>query len=167
MPRLFPFELAWTDATFDAIYPDPPESRLPHGIRALAPARLLDALVRSAPFEQSFGIRVTLWLIALAPLFTIRKLGTIASIDPVDRRRVLEHLVASPIYLVRQLVIGIKALASLFYATSPAIRDAMTRVGTARRDVGLRILRLEEANGVDGAYGANAKRRRRHGPAPA
>ncbi|MBX3192722.1 MAG: hypothetical protein KF819_37410 [Labilithrix sp.] len=124
MPRLRTFELAWTDATFDAIHPA--ESPLPHGIGDMKPSRFLDDVIRTVPFEQSFGLRFTLWVVALSPLFTIMKLGTIASIAPRDRVRVLERLVASPIYLVRQLVQGLKAVASLLYGQSPAIREALT-----------------------------------------
>lgn len=127
-PRLFPlarFELAWTDAAFDAIYPEPPGSTLPHGVASMHPARFFDDVLARVPFEQSLGLRFTLWMIALAPLFTIRRLGTIASIDAAARGRVLEHLVASPIYVVRQLAMSFKAVATLLYAKSDAIRAAM------------------------------------------
>jgi hypothetical protein len=125
-PRLATFELAWTDAAFDAIYPEPPESVLPHGVASMHPARFFDDVLASVPFEQSLGLRFTLWMIALAPLFTIRKLGTIASISADDRTRVLERLVTSPIYVVRQLAMSFKAMATLLYAKSDAVRAAMT-----------------------------------------
>lgn len=137
-PRLFPltpFEVAWTDAAFDAIYPEPPHSRLPHGIASMHPARFFDDVLARIPFEQSLGLRVTLWMIALAPLFTIRRLGTIASIDPDERCRVLERLLASPIYVVRQLAMSFKAVATLLYAKSDAVRSAMlTPIRVERSD---------------------------------
>jgi hypothetical protein len=125
-PRLATFELAWTDAAFDAIYPEPPRSVLPHGVASMHPARFFDSVLASVPFEQSLGLRFTLWMIALAPLFTIRKLGTIASISAYDRTRVLERLVTSPIYVVRQLAMSFKAVATLLYAKSDAVRAAMS-----------------------------------------
>lgn len=124
-PRLCSFELAWTDAAFDAIYPAPPASMLPHGVASMHPARFFDSVLASIPFEQSLGLRVTLWMIALAPLFTIRRLGTIASIGAEDRGRVLERLVTSPNYFVRQLAMSFKAIATLLYAKSEAVRAAM------------------------------------------
>lgn len=127
-PRLFPlarFELAWTDAAFDAIYPEPPAGTLPHGVASMHPARFFDDVLARIPFEQSLGLRFTLWMIALAPLFTIRELGTIASIDAAARGRVLERLVTSPIYVVRQLAMSFKAVATLLYAKSDVIRAAM------------------------------------------
>ncbi len=126
LPRLASFELAWTDAAFDAIYPEPPRSRLPHGIASMHPARFFDDVLSTVPFEQSLGLRVTLWMVALAPLFTIRRLGTIASLDAEDRVRVLTRLVTSSNYFVRQLTMSLKAMATLLYAKSDAVRAAMT-----------------------------------------
>jgi hypothetical protein len=126
LPPLASFELAWTDAAFDAIYPEPPRSALPHGVASMHPARFFQGVLSAAGFEQSLGLRVTLWMIALAPLFTIRKLGTIASIDAEDRVRVLERLITSPYYFVRQLTMSFKAIATLLYSRSEAVRSAMT-----------------------------------------
>lgn len=130
-PHLSSFEAAWTDAAFAAIYPDQGDakeirSHLPHGIAQMNPAQFFDDILARVPFEQSLGLRVTLWLVALAPLFTIRRLGTIASIDAADRTRVLERLVTSPNYIVRQLAMSFKALATLLYVQSASIRAAMS-----------------------------------------
>jgi len=126
LPRLASFELAWTDAAFDAIYPEPPRSRLPHGIASMHPARFFDDVLSTIPLEQSLGLRVTLWMVALAPLFTIRRLGTIASLDADERARVLTRLITSSNYFVRQLAMSFKAMATLLYAKSDAVRAAMT-----------------------------------------
>lgn len=136
-PRLLSFELAWTDAAFDAIFPAPPADRdrpaLVHGVADLGPARWFDRVLSKVPFEQWLGLRLTLWMVALAPLFTIKRLGTIASITPAERMRVLERLIASPIYVVRQLTTGLKAVATMLYAQSKAIRTQMaTPIGQAR-----------------------------------
>ena len=139
-PRLFSFELAWADAAFDAIFPPPPQSSgaarsaaeqkgtaLAHGIATMHPGRFLDDLLAAIPVEQSIGLRLSLWIVALAPLFAIRRLATIASLDEGDRPRVIERLLASPIYAVRQLVSGFKAIGSLLYARSPEIYAQMIK----------------------------------------
>lgn len=126
LPRLASFELAWTDAAFDAIYPEPPRSLLPHGVASMQSARFFDDVLATIPLEQALGLRVTLWMVALAPLFTIRRLGTIASIGADDRTHVLTRLLASPNYFVRQLTMSFKAMATLLYAKSEAVRTAMT-----------------------------------------
>ena len=125
-PALASFELAWTDAAFDTIYPEPPLSVLPHGVLSMHPARFFQSVLASAPLEQSVGLRLTLWMIALAPLFTIRKLGTIASIGPDDRVRVFERLLTSRSYFVRQLTMSFKAIATLLYVQSATVRAAMS-----------------------------------------
>jgi hypothetical protein len=153
LPRLLSFELTWTDAAFDAIHPDPAprgseereRAALPHGIKHMHPARFFDDLLAEIPLEQSLGLRVALWIVALAPFFTIRRLATIASLGPEDRRRVLERLLASPIYAVRQLVTGLKAMAALLYAKSPAVRSAMM-APYASKVVPLRLVKKTEGS---------------------
>jgi hypothetical protein len=131
-PRLRSFEVAWTDAAFDTIYPE--RGALPHGIASMHPARFFDDLLAKVPFEQSLGMRVTLWIIALSPLFVIRRFGTIASIAPEDRTRLLERLVTTPNYIVRQLAMSFKAIATLLYVQSDAVRAAMTTPRWAAKD---------------------------------
>jgi hypothetical protein len=133
-PRLRGFELAWTNAAFDTFFPE--NTALPHGVLRMDPARFLDTLLGELPLEQALGVRATLWIIALAPLFTIRRVATIASLACADRALVIDRLLASRIYAVRQLVAGFKAIATLLYAQSPAVRRAMTvPVGPPSRDL--------------------------------
>lgn len=137
LPHLFGFELAWADAAFDAIFPSPPASPEPpsralvHGIAQMKPGAFLDATLSAAPLEASLGLRVTLWMIALAPLFVLRRFATIASLDASERERLLERLLASRIYAVRQLVAGFKAMGSLLYAQSKEIRRQMSTPASA------------------------------------
>ena len=125
-PRLFDFELAWADAAFDAFFPD--GSALVHGIKQLKPGAFLDDMLadRELWLETSLGLRVTLWMIALAPLFVLRRFATIASLDAEERETLLDRLLTSRIYAVRQLVAGFKAMGSLCYSQSTAIRKQMT-----------------------------------------
>jgi hypothetical protein len=137
--KLFAFERTWVAAAFDALLPE--GTALPHGIARMDPATYYAEAVRAAAFEQAIGLRASLWLVALAPLWLLRKPRTIASIGPDDRRRVLEWLLASPIYAVRQLVAAFKAMASMLYAQSPAARAAMTTPRHSGADSGLVPLR--------------------------
>lgn len=122
--KLFDFELAWASAAFDAVLPEHPA--LPHGLAKLAPARPFADMIASAPLEQSIGLRLMLWLVALAPLWLLRRPRTIASVAAADRERVLALLLASRVYAVRQLALGFKATASMLYARSLEARLAMT-----------------------------------------
>jgi hypothetical protein len=124
-PRLFSFELAWADAAFAAMFPPPPRSALVHGIADMKPARFFDDALATVPLEPSLGLRIALWIVALAPLFTIRRFATITSLDDDGRERVLVRLMTSPVYAVRQLLAGLKTFGSLLYAQSPAVRKQM------------------------------------------
>ncbi len=134
--KLFGFELAWATAAFDAMLPE--HAALPHGIARLSPARTFAELVAASPLEQSLGLRLMLWLVALAPLWLLRRPRTISSASASERLRVLEVLIASPIYGVRQLALAFKATASMFYARSPEIRRAMLAPASATSLVRLR-----------------------------
>lgn len=128
-PHLTSFERAWTDAAWGAIFPAPPDGHdrphLAHGIEEMRPGQYLDGVLQIIPFEQMFGLRLTLWVIAFAPLFALKKLATIASLDHADRVRLLEILYTSKSYLVRQMATGFKAVATLLIAQSPVIRKQM------------------------------------------
>jgi hypothetical protein len=132
LPHLFGFELAWADAAYDTFFPPPPRTLQPgelalvHGIAPMKPGAFLDSMLGEAPLEASLGLRVTLWMIALAPLFVLRRFATIASLEVAERERLLDRLLSSRIYAVRQLVAGFKAMGSLLYAQSKEIRRQMS-----------------------------------------
>jgi hypothetical protein len=121
--KLFGFELAWATAAFDTVFPE--RTALPHGIVRMDPARFLSDTIARSPFEQSVGLRLTLWLVALAPLWLMRRPTTIASLNAGERQRVFDRLLASHVYAVRQLVVAFKAMAAMLYARSPEARAAM------------------------------------------
>jgi hypothetical protein len=135
--KLFGFELAWATAAFDAVFPE--RTALPHGIARMQPARFLADAIAASPLEQSIGLRLTLWIVALAPLWLLRRPKTIADIRPEERQRVLERLLASPVYAIRQLVVAFKAMGSMLYAQSPDARAAMTMPRVAERLVAIRL----------------------------
>lgn len=122
--RLFGFELSWASAAFGAVLPE--GTALPHGIARLDPARYLAETVAAAPLLQATGVRLALWLVALAPLWLLRKPKTISGIEPAEREVVLDQLLSNPVYAVRQLALTFKALASMLYAQSLEARRAMT-----------------------------------------
>ena len=141
-PRLRPFEVSWTRATFEAIWG--PATRASEDSEldreCVHPAQFFDELLVESPLEQSLGLRVALWVVALSPLFTLAKFSTIASLSRTDRERVVEKLLASPIYLVRQLAISMKALATLLFATFE--RAQRSRLAAAAKGIQHGVLAL-------------------------
>lgn len=139
--KLFAFERAWAAAAFDAVLPEPRSDvcssapRLPHGLTRLDPARRFDDMLAASPIEQAVGLRLTLWLVALAPLWILLRPRTIVRIGAAERQLVLERLLASRTYAVRQLALAFKALAAMLYVRSPAIRAVMTGATASRESV--------------------------------
>jgi hypothetical protein len=121
--RLFEFELVWARAALGAVLPE--DTELPHGVARMDPGRFMASAVAAAPFEQALVLRVSLWVVALAPLWVLRRPRTIASLAPAEQQALLDHLLASSVYIVRQLVLTLKAMTSLLYAQSPVARRAM------------------------------------------
>jgi hypothetical protein len=121
--RLFDFELAWARAAFGAVFPE--SVAMPHGIASLEPERDFADLIAVCPLEQAIGLRLSIWMVALAPLVLLRRARTIAGVSPPEREAVLTLLLASSIYAVRQLTVAFKAMAALLYARAPEIRAAM------------------------------------------
>jgi hypothetical protein len=118
---LHAIERRWVRAIFVALFTD--EIAVPGD-----PADFLDQGLARSPLEPSVGIRLTVWMCALAPLFVLKRFATIASLDVADRVRVLEALGKNRVYAVRQLVLGLKAMLALHFAHDPQIRARLTAV---------------------------------------
>jgi hypothetical protein len=119
------FERRWAHACFDTIFPGPDRGPLPLGICDMELDHFLDDTFREVPFEAALGLRLAVWFLALAPLFVIGRLATIASLSPVDRERVLLAIGASSVYAVRATVVALKAIGALFYCGDGRVRHYM------------------------------------------
>jgi hypothetical protein len=122
------FERRWAHATLDTLFPGPDRGALPLGVEEMDVDGFLDATMREVPLEASIGLRLAFWLIAFAPLFAIGKFATIASLAPPDRLRVLKAMSASPVYVIRSMVMMVKAVSSLFYCGDRRVRPSMFAV---------------------------------------
>ncbi len=125
------FERRWAHATLDTLFPGPDRGALPLGIADMNVDGFLDETLAAVPFEAAIGLRLAFWIIGLAPLFAIGRLATIASLDPVDRLRVLRAISASPVYVIRSMVMMVKAVASLFYCGDRRVRPRMFAVSAS------------------------------------
>lgn len=137
--KLFAFERSWAAAVLDSVFPE--STSLPHGIARMDPGRFVADAIASSPLEQSLGLRLTIWMVALAPLWLLRRPATITTLAPHERQRVFERLLTSPVYAIRQLALALKALGSMLYARSAAVRAAITTPHTELAPSGLVALR--------------------------
>jgi len=142
------FELRWARAALEAMYPSGACAALALGIGALDIEGFLADARSRAPAEAAFGLRVAIWIVALAPLFILRRARTIATIPQGDREVVLRALLRSPIYFVRQLVVFLKAMGGLLYGGAAPVRAMI--LGGARPIVsGSRIVAVRRLHRVE------------------
>ena len=130
-------ERRWAHATLDTLFPGPERGALPLGIEEMDVDAFLDDTFRRVPVEAAVGLRAAFWVIALAPLFVIGRLATIASLHPADRLRVVSAISASPVYMLRSLVMMVKAIGALFYCGDARVRPSI--VGVVPSVVTLRL----------------------------
>jgi hypothetical protein len=131
------FEDRWAEAAMGAIFPGSSEAGL-RDIRAMDVRGFLHQVMRCVPFQAALGLRLAVWLVALAPFFVLGRLATIASLAVGDRERVVDRLVASRFYVVRSLVLILKTMGALLYAGDDAVRARMSAPSPGKGLVTLR-----------------------------
>lgn len=94
-------------------------------IGAMNVGRFLRDLMDHLPLRAAVGLRLAVWLVALAPWVVLRRLVTIARLTPDDRERIVATLVSSRSYAVRSLVLILKAMGALLYAADESVRTRM------------------------------------------
>jgi hypothetical protein len=136
-------ENQWAEAAFGAIFPSNAHPELRTGICDLDVASFLVDLRSRVPYRAALGLRLGIWMVALAPLFVLHRLRTISGLDPRSREVVLAALLGSSIYPVRQLVMLLKAIGALLYGKAASVRAVMIparvpeNATTGRRLIGL------------------------------
>jgi hypothetical protein len=115
------FERNWARAALGAIYPKGASPALPIGIGDLDIEAFLADLLRRIPLTAALGL-----LVALAPVFLMRRLATVARLGPLEQQALVALLLSSSSYAVRQLVMALKATGGLLYGAAESVR-AVTR----------------------------------------
>ncbi len=122
--KLASFESRWAEAAMQAIFPGSRDMGL-SDIRAMNVTGFLRELMVHLPWKAALGLRLAVWLVALAPWFVLQRLATIAQLSPADRERIVAVLVSSPSYAIRSLVLILKAMGALLYAADHGVRARM------------------------------------------
>ncbi len=117
--RLFAFEEAWARAVLAAMFPVDSEARVEGYGSGFA------GIIAKAPFEAAVGLRLALLMVVLSPLLLMKRPRTFIGLAPDGKERVLDALLSSSTYVVRQLVMALKTMGALLYARDPAMRRAM------------------------------------------
>lgn len=119
--RGFGFERRWLVRVFEALIPSGADARMPFGAADAPMGAFVDDLLARAPLEFVLGLRATLWLIMLAPLFLLGRPKTFLSLDAGARDDVLARLGESSIYLVREAPLLFKTIGCLGFCGLPAV----------------------------------------------
>ena len=141
--KLTRFEHRWAQAALVAMFPGSRDEGFAD-IAAMDVHGYLVEVMRSLPFKARLGLRAAVWMVALAPLFVLRRLATIDRLATADGERVVAKLCASPSYGVRSLVMLLKTFGALLYAGDDGIR-ARLRPPARPTAVPLRIRRAHVA----------------------
>lgn len=138
-------EEGWARAALGAMFPGGAHPRLPHGAEAVDTVARFNEICESVPARVAFGLRAALWMIALAPVVVLLRLRTIAGLDAPAREKVVCALLASRVYLVRQLTLLLKAFGALFFVSSPEVRAAIVGDAPALVTLGKKEVRRERS----------------------
>lgn len=118
-------ERDWAFAALGAIYPSRASARLSVGVCDLALGEYLRDLFASIPLMAALGLRAAIWLVALAPPFVLGRRVTVLGLDPDERRTLVDRLLGSPSYGIRQLVTALKAIGGLFFGGASSVKLAI------------------------------------------
>lgn len=122
---MFRFERRWLLRIFDAIYPAGTEGGLRVGARDVPLEGLLEDMSKRAPFDFVLGLRAAAWVVTLfGPLLAGRP-RTFAGLSVAERADVLESLSHSRLYLLREIPMLLKMVASLGYLGVPSVQQEL------------------------------------------
>lgn len=98
---------------FDALVPSGATPLFPLGARDFPLDRFLDDLADHAPARVMFGLRACLWFLIVCPPFVLGRLASLYGLSSAERLALLTRLKASNVYLVREIPLLFKTMASL------------------------------------------------------
>jgi len=119
---MFRFERRWLLRIFDAIYPAGTVDGLRLGASDVPLEGLLEDMVKRAPFDFVLGLRAGAWVVTLFGPLLAGRLRSFAGLSVTERGEVLESLAHSRLYLLREIPMLLKMVASLGYLGVPSVQ---------------------------------------------
>jgi hypothetical protein len=135
------FEQVWTADVLTAFTVDDAEglTPLPGEVDYL---RTFQRMRRKSTKLAALGLRVAVWMVALAPLWLLGRIATFSKLKPRDRTELLVRLLAHKSMAIRELAMLLKltaAMALLGSATARARSGYDTVQSAARIESGVRV----------------------------
>jgi hypothetical protein len=142
--KLTGMEMGWAEAALVGVFPGSAASGFA-SIGSMDVRGFLAGALQRIPLRAALGIRLAIWIVALAPVVVLGRLRTIARLAQADRERVLARLVASDSYAIRSLVLMLKTFGALLYAGNDAIRQRIEIPATTANILPIRVKRVRAA----------------------
>ncbi len=128
--RLSALERRWCGAALEAIFEDEGAfGRMSPG----EPLSVMEAFIGGVPRVQRVGLRAMICVAGVAPLLLGMGFRTLDRLPPPARLAVLERLAASRVYFLRQIVIALKSVGALSYASTTRVLGAPKDAKSAKR----------------------------------
>ena len=113
------FESRWRDALFGAMIP--PSGSRP-GLANIDQTRFWGTLDQSAPPLVALGLRAAVWILTFMPCFMFKYLKPFNRLSADKKDEFISCATRSNWYLVRQLVMTVKAFSAFAYFSDPGVR---------------------------------------------
>ena len=124
MTNLNETERVWSRAVFGTMFPGDSGLGLPP-ITEIGFDAFIDEVLDVSPTHVGLGLRFAVFAIAMAPPFVLGRVATFVSLSVDEREALLEKLMTSRTYLVRQLVVALKGLGAMHYGGHPDVRKLL------------------------------------------
>lgn len=124
-PRLFNFERRWLVAVLEVVIPAGADERMPYGAPQAPMGRFVDDLVEHAPLQFVMGLRACLWMVILSPLFLLGRFRTFLGVERATQLALLERLMESDVYLVRETPLLFKTVGCLGFCGLPPVQQKL------------------------------------------
>lgn len=115
-------ERRWRDALLAAMIPASALDSEQPGLEAVDTEPFWNEMERAAPPLLRLGLRFAVWVLTWAPLLLIGRAHSFRRLAGPEQDRVLERAASSRFYLLRQLVMMLKAMACFAYFRVPTAR---------------------------------------------
>lgn len=80
-------------------------------------------MMRASTRQAAIGLRLALWLTALAPLWLYGRLRTFSGISAERRTQILERMLSHRLYIVREIAFFLKMSACMAMFAARALRE--------------------------------------------
>jgi hypothetical protein len=105
----------------------------------------LELLRRRSTWLAALGLRAAIWLVALAPVWQLRRLTSVGALAPEERAAYLASLLSHRSFVVRELTLLLKLCASLALFANDAVRARSGYDRAQARPLALRAKGAREA----------------------